>query len=157
MKSAMKWGIPIAGTNEKFHGARDAHPSRFCYSPWSVQQLWRKKIRGLCLLCAVLLLALSYLYATWEKHPKMTAFSSGTDGDFSTLRKKNLCVPIVFLRVRLHVWYIAHLSINGSISRRFVSIASTLCMAAWFYFVYVSDTAISQVCIMICFHVLYIL
>ena len=62
-----------------------------------------KKIRGLCLLCAVLLLALSYLYATWEKHPKMTAFSSGTDGDFSTLRKKNLCVPIVFLRVRLHV------------------------------------------------------
>ena len=49
--------------------------------------------------------------------------------------KKNLCIPIVFLGVRLHVWYIAHLSIKGSISRRFVSITSTLCMTAWFYFV----------------------
>ena len=54
---------------------------------------------------------------------------------FTRENKKNLCIPIVFLGVRLHVWYIAHLSINGSISRRFISITSTLCMTAWFYFV----------------------
>ena len=69
-----------------------------------------------------------------KKHPKITAFWDRW-WFLHPENKKNLCIPIVFLGVRLHVWYIAHLSIKGSISRRFVSITSTLCMTAWFYFV----------------------
>ena len=138
-KSAMILGIRIAGTNRDFFVARDAHP-------FSVSLLRKpldersnmcdvKKNRGLCFLCALLLLALSYFYATWKKkHPKMTAFWDRW-WFLHPENKKNLCIPIVFLGVRLHVWYIAHLSIKGSISRRFVSITSTLCMTAWFYFV----------------------
>ena len=151
-------GIRIAGGSTGiFLMASDAHP-------FSVSLLRKpldavsnmcdvKKKRGLCFLCALLLLALSYFYATWrKKHPKMTAFWDRW-WFLHPENKKNLSIPIVFLGVRLHVWYIAHLSINGSISRRFVSIASTLCMTAWFYL----DAGISQMCIMLCFHVLYTL
>lgn len=70
-KSAMILGIRIAGTNRDFFVARDAHP-------FSVSLLRKpldersnmcdvKKNRGLCFLCALLLLALSYFYATWKK------------------------------------------------------------------------------------------
>lgn len=142
-------GIRIAGTNRDFFMAMDAHPFSETAAKTSRCQSnicdVKKEPRPLFPTRFATSGAILFLCHMEKKHPKMTAFWDRW-WFLHPENRKNLCIRIGFLGVRLHVWYIAHLSIKGSISRRFVSITSTLCMTAWFYFVCIWHRY-SQMCV----------